>query len=61
MTTTATFAVWLHSLDITDDISLYVQPETADVAAVTAGLRKLAESAAQMADALESGASARTA
>lgn len=62
-----TFTVYLHHLDarpiewcviedgrhITRDVALYVRPEADDVAAVTAGLRQLAESAAQMADALD--------
>lgn len=44
-----------HILHITRDISLYVRPGTDDLAAVTAGLRKLAESAGAMAEALETG------
>jgi len=41
-----------HVLDITDDISLYVRPGGDDLEAVIAGLRKLAETAEEMAGAL---------
>lgn len=42
-----------HILDINDNISLYVHPDDDDAPAVVAGLRKLAETAAEMAAALE--------
>ena len=41
-----------HILDITGDISLYVRPDTDDLAEVIGGLRKLADAAAEMAGAL---------
>jgi hypothetical protein len=41
-----------HVLDITQDITLYVRPWEDDLGAVTAGLRKLAEAASEMAGAL---------
>lgn len=44
-----------HVLDINDDISVYVRPDRdGDLAAVTAGLRKLAAAATEMAEALSS-------
>lgn len=44
-----------HCLTITYDVSLWIRPDEADLDAVTAGLRALAEAASQMADALDPG------
>jgi hypothetical protein len=42
-----------HVLQITRDVDLYVRPDQDDLPAVVAGLRKLAATATQMADALD--------
>lgn len=44
-----------HILEITRDVSLYVRPGEDDLAAVIAGLRKLADTAGEMAGALSGG------
>ena len=41
-----------HVLDITGDVQLYVRPDEDDLPAVIAGLRKLADTASEMAGAL---------
>jgi len=42
-----------HVLNITADVGLYIRPETTDLAATVASLRKLAEAATAMAGVLE--------
>jgi hypothetical protein len=41
-----------HVLDITQDVGLWVRPDEDDLSAVVAGLRKLAATANEMAEAL---------
>ena len=41
-----------HILSITTDVGLYVRPDEGDLDGIIAGLRKLAETASEMAEAL---------